>query len=634
MRCLVVAVIIILLLALLCLLLGCIGAAGLAWELFEIPDIPSVPPYHDPVPSPPPAEAPGDITLQTEARLQAAVVPLHDPIALHALFATASGPSAPPTLPAYRIGDHRRFHLDGEPVDAQLVHVTAHTYTWLVEGVAADAKAIADAADYFEAHIYPAVRNAFGAEWSPGIDGDVHLSMLHYYDQEDDAAGYFMPHDELPQWVEPTSNEMEMFYINLDGMEPGEDYYFAVLAHEFQHMIHWNQDRNEMDWLDEGLAELACLLAGFDPGSSDESFHRQPDTQLNDWPYEGDDTVHYGAGYRFALYLWERFGDALIWELAHHPSNGMASLDAVLAPYGATADQVFADWVIVNALDAGDYAYRNENWSSPLGVNVTYSNYPISQNTTVLPYGTDYIELVGSGSLSIRFQGTSQTRLLPTDPPTGETFWWSNQGHQSDAHLVRQVDLSGLSSATLRFQTWYDLERGYDYVYLSASADGQRWEVLPGVYTQSGGDYGRAYNGRTDGWVEEQVDLSRYAGGPVWIRFDYVTDISINGAGFLIDDVSIPELGWNDPCDQVGDWQAAGFVLVGAMMPQRWVVQLIEFPTGGGLARVRRMALDSTQAGELEIELGGDTDRALMAISALVRHTTEPASYWYEIVLH
>jgi hypothetical protein len=249
----------------------------------------------------------------------------------------------------------------------------------------------------------------------------------------------------------------------------------------------------------------------------------------------------------------------------------------------------------------------------------------------VRPYGTDYIELTGEGQLLIDFEGEDTADLLPVRPHTGKTVWWSNRGNRSDARLIRRFDLSSLSGATLSFWTWYDLESGYDYVYVSISRDrGQTWEVLRGPNATSDADYGSAYNGRSNGWIEERIDIDRYAGGEVWVRFDYVTDDSINGDGFMIDDVSIPELGLMDPCDEVGEWQAEGFVLAGPIVPQRWMVQLIE-TMGEGDVRVRRMALSEQQRGQLELNLTSEAERTLLAISALARGTTDRAFYRYEI---
>ncbi|MBN1178638.1 MAG: immune inhibitor A [Anaerolineae bacterium] len=629
-------VVVVLVLLLACALLVCCAAgAMIAWEMYGPPDVldPITGPPPHPTAAPPITGAPDAVALMTEARLNAAVIPPHDPVALYAALAPdAAGSPLPPAAPQYRVGDRRSFRMDGASVSAELIHATEHTYVWLVDGVRADRQALIAAGDRFESHIYPAVRRAFGSEWSPGIDSDPHISILHYYDQDDDAAGYFSPWDELPRWIDTDSNEAEMFYINLDGMDPGEEFYYAVLAHEFQHMIHWHLDRNEADWLDEGLAELACRISGFDPGSSDELFYAQPDTQLNDWPYEDDTTIHYGSGYLFALYLWEHFGDTFIWDLTHRPEDGLAALDATLATHtaGLSADEVFAHWVVVNAINDGEYGYIHEGLKVDLHVDASHANYPVSRSTTVFPYATDYVELTGTGTLGITFQGDSQTELLPVTPRTGATAWWSNEGNRSDARLTHRFDLAGLSSATLRFWAWYDLERSYDYVYLSASRDGQTWQVVQTERATHHADYGPAYNGQSGGWVEEVVDLSRYAGSEVWVRFDHVTDDSINGVGFLIDDVSIPELGFADTCDDEGGWQAEGFVLVGPTIPQRWAVQVIEFPTGGGQPQVRRMAVDGGQ-GSIDVTLGSGVERAVMAVSALARGTQAPASYLYEI---
>lgn len=629
------------------LLLLCVALAGFAyWQAVNRPTPQPVPtatvlqatPALEPppavAPTPVPQPIPPSLAQLTEARLNEALVPVHDPVALHAVLAPHSVPSSPTSSPrAYQVGDRRLFRLHNRSVEAELIHITDHAYIWLVVGQQADRQALIAAGNRFESQIYPALHRVFGSEWSAGIDGDVHLSIVHYRDPQDDAAGSFDAGDELPGWIESASNETEMFKINLDGMDPGDDYYFAVLAHEFEHMIHWNTDRNEEDWLDEGLAELACRVAGFDPGSSDESFLLQPDTQLTVWPYEDDATLHYGAGYLFALFLWERFGDDLIWDLVHRPANGLAALDEALAERGTglSADQVFSDWVLANLLDEGEYAYAHKDWKVHRGRDAVHDQYPVSRQATVYPYATDYVELTGQGQVTVRFQGEPLAALLPTTPHTGKTLWWSNVGNRSDARLIGRFDLSGLSRATLRFWTWYDLEQGYDYVYVSASADGQTWQVLEGQYAARGGEYGPGYNGRSGGWVQDEIDLSPYAGGPLWLRFDYVTDDSINGAGFFLDDLEVPELGWMDPCQEPGGWQAEGFVLVGPVVPVRWVVVVIEFPAGDGPAEVHRLALDQTQAGEAEVALGQGIERAVLAISALARGTTEPVEYTYEI---
>ena len=50
-------------------------------------------------------------------------------------------------------------------------------------------------------------------------------------------------------------------------------------------------------------------LNGYDPGSFDDIFSSQPDTQLNAWASEpGSALAHYGASYMFLRYLMDHYG--------------------------------------------------------------------------------------------------------------------------------------------------------------------------------------------------------------------------------------------------------------------------------------------------------------------------------------
>ena len=94
---------------------------------------------------------------------------------------------------------------------------------------------------------------------------------------------------------------------------------------------------------------------------------------------------------------------------------------------------------------------------------------------------------------------------------------------------------------------WYEIEEGWDYAYVEASDDdGRTWHILEGQHTTtenpSGNAYGPGYTGSSDEWLRESIDLTPFAGGPVLLRFEYVTDDAVYLDGLLIDDLSIPEL--------------------------------------------------------------------------------------------
>jgi len=46
--------------------------------------------------------------------------------------------------------------------------------------------------------------------------------------------------------------------------------------------------------------------------------------------------------------------------------------------------------------------------------------------------------------------------------------------------------------------------------------------------------------------VREKIDLTPYAGRPIVVRFEMVTDDAVNLPGLCIDDMRVPELGFSD----------------------------------------------------------------------------------------
>src|SRR3990172_10116259 len=119
---------------------------------------------------------------------------------------------------------------------------------------------------------------------------------------------------------------------------------------------------------------------------------------------------------------------------------------------------------------------------------------------------------------------------------------------------------------------WHDVEAVFDYGFVEVSADGGRtWKTLPGRTTTTrnpnGGNYGDGFTGRSGGgsqatWVQEEMDLTPYAGREVLLRFEYVTDDAYNAQGFGLDGVTIPELGFRDDAAADDGWTAEGFVRI------------------------------------------------------------------------
>ena len=659
----------ILLSGLICLIGGC--ALG-AWALYQNPAAgPSAPPspraplFLSPTAASPLASPTAPPSLrstpspaiqeQATAMLDALAqiqVPENDPVDLaqrleHKTIVWNT-PAAPPT---YQVGDRTTFWITNEDtrqstqITAELAAAEPHVYLWVDTRAAYHQRDAQAVARFFEEHIYPTNRAFFGSEWTPGIDGDPHIYIIYAHGLGSSIAGYFSSTDELPPGVHEYSNAHETFMLSADNLNLGSEEVKGVLAHEFQHMIHWYRDRNESTWLNEGFSELAAQLNGVRTSGFEYSYAHNPDIQLNAWPDPADSNTlpHYCAAYLFVAYFLDHFGEQATRALVADPANGMASVDRVLHNLGApyNADQVFLDWAIANylqdaTLDQGRYGYRQVVSALPafrpteiLGeCNTTWSD-------TVHQYGVDYLQLDCNQTFTLTFQGATTVPLVPTQPHSGDYAFWSNYGDESDMTLTRRYDLSGLSSATLTYWTWFDIEQDYDYVYVEASKDGQTWEIL---HTPSGTDadptgnsLGWGYTGISgDGagpqWIQETVDLSAYAGGPVWIRFEYITDAAVNRTGFLVDDIAIPELGVSQDFEGGdGGWEAKGFVRLYNALPQRYGLALILKPWSGP-TEVRYLQPDANQRASVTLD-GGDYDEVTLVVSGTTRFTRQPTTY-------
>ncbi|OQX64615.1 MAG: hypothetical protein B5M51_03180 [Anaerolinea sp. 4484_236] len=549
------------------------------------------------------------------------------------------------TFWATDVGTNENFE-----VDATLQYVTDHVYFWVQDSVSYDDGEMRDLVNAFENKIYPTNRAFFGSEWSPGIDEDEHIYILYASGIGSSIAGYYSSADEYHPLAHEYSNAHEMFLFNADNTFLGEEFTYGVLAHEFQHMIHWYLDRNESSWLNEGFSELASFLNGYDPGGFDWIYTSNPDLQLNDWPNDQNATTpHYGAAFMFVTYFLDRFDEQATQALAANQQNGMDSVDDTLKVIAATdpvtgqpiaADDVVIDWLTTNyvmdgSVGDGRYTYHNyERAPQPKSTETIY-NCPAQQNYTVHQYGGDYIEIACAGDYTLHFEGATQTGLLPADPYSGEYAFWTNKGDESDMTLTRDFDFSSVvGPITLSFQTWYDIEEDYDYVYLEVSEDGEHWQIIttPSGTSDnpSGNSYGWAYNGVTNGWMQESVDLSAYAGKRVQVRFEYVTDAAVNGEGMLIDDIRIEAVDYfSDFESDNGGWEADGFVRVQNVLPQTFRLALILKGSSG--TTVEMIEVSEDQTAEIPLSLGGDYDEAILVVTGTTRFTRELANYSIEI---
>jgi immune inhibitor A len=130
-------------------------------------------------------------------------------------------------------------------------------------------------------------------------------------------------------------------------------------------------------------------------------------------------------------------------------------------------------------------------------------------------------------------------------PFAGENQWWSTSGDDLDNTMVRDVDLTGATSAALTLKARYDIEEDFDYLYTQVSADGgETWTSVDG--TVGGKAFGKDANGDpaiTGGsdnqWLDMNVPLDAFAGKAIKLRFRYKTDGGVAPPGFFADEIAV-----------------------------------------------------------------------------------------------
>jgi hypothetical protein len=538
------------------------------------------------------------------------------------------------------------------PMKATLMVKTAHAYWYVGNNIdmprdkllAALQKSAAD----FEQHVYPTDHAAFGQEWATGPDRDPRITVL-CANLPGGVGGYYSAEDLYPTSVNAYSNQRKMLYVDPTAYAPGTPEFSATIAHELQHMIHWYQHERDDTWINEGSSVLAQVINGYGTDGVDQSFAAAPGTQVNNFCYgapncsDSSAFAYYGSGFLWMLYFYQHYGGntALHTLLADKNLSGMMLFDDVLSRLGShdTARDMFGKWVIANlvddpTIDGGIYGYRHayDGCCIHAVANVSAHAYPFTHRGTVNQFATDYVELkpAGASTLHLQFSGDPTVKIVNNTPLGATTEWWSNRGDELDSTLTRSFDLSKVGHATLKYDAWYDIERDFDYGYVEVSTDGGvTWQTLHAPHTTNsdpnGANYGNGYTGTSGGWLHESIDLSRYAGKRIMVRFEHITDDAYNASGFTLDNIRIPEIGFADDGSGRG-WQSNGWVRISNLLPTRWLVQMVLYTTHG--VQVRQVDLSPDATGQATITgLGTDVQRVVLAVSPTALQTTIPSRY-------
>lgn len=563
--------------------------------------------------------------------------------------------------PTLSVGAEEEFWVMNEDtmewgvVTAKLEAVSEHAYFWLDTSLELKNPNIQRAVDDFE-NIYAAARAVYGSEPSPGIDGDTHIYILHINplsicDVTEETAhqcyilGYYASTHSLPTAVEAHSNQHEMFVMNMGRGVGGSDYNSTII-HEFRHMIESNYDRNEDGWAVEGTAMMAQTL--IDDWSNlslyASQFTPNTDIQLNNWS-QSNSIPHYGKGYLFVRYIHHRMGGEAYSAWVQHPGRGFFILDEVLDEYGFefSAQDLWLDWTVAVSLIGmnnvpDEYGFGEGLLRVDDPKRITANKAPMEFEEDVNQNAFDIFDVRSDAPVTVDFTGTTKVAVMPKAlPASGQYMWFSGRANESSMTLTHEFDLSGVDSATLNYSVLYSIEKDWDFTYALVSTDGgETWETLIGENMESdeaGDDPGELsladyyYTGLAREWEQESIDLTSFTGQVILIRFQLVTDLMLTNPGIMVDNISIPEIGYYDDVETLDeDWEVEGFTRVTAYEPQRFHLILVRFEDDGTPV-VEWIAVADDNTAVFEIPFTADNRRAFLIVAASNPIIMTPALY-------
>lgn len=207
----------------------------------------------------------------------------------------------------------------------------------------------------FDNNIYPKGTALWGSEPNPGVDGDPKLTIL-LEELISNNGGYFDTANGYTKQQILNSNQREMIALNAEVLVADSFVTKMFLAHEFQHLISFNQKEktytiSEETWLNELRSEYSITNAGYNYPYSNSNLDRRAYTfstnqsdSLTEWPNTNQD---YTMVALFAEYLVEQFGTDILSKTLRSPLIGIISLSDFLVDnsYYENFSDVFLNWL-------------------------------------------------------------------------------------------------------------------------------------------------------------------------------------------------------------------------------------------------------------------------------------------------
>jgi hypothetical protein len=493
--------------------------------------------------------------------------------------------------------------------------------------------------DQFNTVIYPSNTTIYGEPLARGDEGTKEWILIlnirddAYYNPaaESYIAGYFSA-SESSEYNKNIIHIDTYEWANRTGPGVGRPYlYEGVIAHEFEHLIHFDQDPDEPSWVDEGLADLAGFFCGYGHSSGHIAnyFYNHEATPLTFW---GNGLWDYGASYLFQLYLYEQYGGAAFASaLVQEQANGIEGIENTLAAFGYSDsfDEVFDNWVIANYIDdtrkaGGKYGYETleigteDTWGYSLEYFLSlFYGPPLSAPFTwpsdwwyggdPQPYTAHYFRYNNDKTAQVFIDGDDFSGTLAN---SGTYEWYSDAEAWAWRSFYQTFDVPA-SGATLNFYTFYEIEGDWDYGYVEVhDVTDDTWTTLPGVGTVNTlahpqdnpntpdglepedycqpdpdnppaclSDEWNAFTGDSGGWYQESMDLTPFAGHEIELYFRTWQDGAFTLQMMYVDDIEItgPDIYFFDDVEAGEDgWTADGWYVTDGIQANGFGVTTVD----------------------------------------------------------
>ena len=192
-------------------------------------------------------------------------------------------------------------------------------------------------------------------------------------------------------WPTPSSNDGNFIYIDIEHFPlsiNNVDIHLKTIAHEYQHLLHFNSDRYESfplfldqteghnPWLNEGISELMSSILGF--GQRDYSpFLGSPNIGLDEWATLDSGVLpYYAKSALFFQYLYELEGLGMIGEIFNSTEQGITSIKSIFG--NEYFEWLYINWIqslllgelVTTQLNSEVYSENIENYIS-MGLQTT-----------------------------------------------------------------------------------------------------------------------------------------------------------------------------------------------------------------------------------------------------------------------